>query len=253
MKKSSRRKDTREKPASSNLSSSVVATLKEEIVHWHYPPEHRLTEDGLCKRFGMSRSPIREALRVLTSYGFIRKLPNRSYVVKQYTTEEIEELYEVRQALELYTVERLAGKDTPLQHQADLDDLHHTWSELLKEPSKKSEEFAILDTLFHDTLARALGNTFLLRSLRTINERLTLFRKPGTSRENMPPTSGDSESDHREGYIGGARGHAGEHRSGAESHPKHHQGCVGSFVSQEEITETAVHQTRNGFGCAHEA
>ncbi len=176
MKKTSRRKDTREKPASSNLSSSVVATLKEEIVHWHYPPEHRLTEDGLCKRFGMSRSPIREALRVLTSYGFIRKLPNRSYVVKQYTTEEIEELYEVRQALELYTVERLAGKDTLIQHQADLDDLHHTWTELLKEPSKKSEEFAILDTLFHDTLARALGNTFLLRSLRTINERLTLFR-----------------------------------------------------------------------------
>ncbi len=176
MKKTSRRKDTREKPASSNLSSSVVATLKEEIVHWHYPPEHRLTEDGLCRRFGMSRSPIREALRVLTSYGFIRKLPNRSYVVKQYTTEEIEELYEVRQALELYTVERLAGKDTLIQHQADLDDLHHTWTELLKEPSKKSEEFAILDTLFHDTLARALGNTFLLRSLRTINERLTLFR-----------------------------------------------------------------------------
>ena len=176
MKKMVRRKDTHEKPASSNLSSSVVATLKEEIVHWHYPPEHRLTEDGLCKRFGMSRSPIREALRVLTSYGFIRKLPNRSYVVKQYTTEEIEELYEVRQALELYTVERLAAQDTPSQHQADLEDLQHTWDELLKEPSKKPEEFAILDTLFHDTLARVLGNTFLLRSLRTINERLTLFR-----------------------------------------------------------------------------
>jgi DNA-binding GntR family transcriptional regulator len=176
MKKTARRKDRPEKPAASNLSSSVVATLKEEIVHWHYPPEHRLTEDGLCQRFGMSRSPIREALRVLTSYGFIRKLPNRSYVVRQYTTEEIEELYEVRQALELYTVERLATQTTLSQHQTDLDDLQHTWAELLKEPSKKAEEFAILDTLFHDTLARVLGNTFLLRNLRTINERLTLFR-----------------------------------------------------------------------------
>ncbi|HBH81437.1 MAG TPA: hypothetical protein DDY39_16555 [Nitrospira sp.] len=57
-----------------------------------------------------------------------------------------------------------------------IGDPYHTWSALLKEPSKQSEEFAILDTLFHDTLARALGNTFLLRSLRTINERLTLFR-----------------------------------------------------------------------------
>ena len=175
-KKMARLKEPRAKLSPSHLSSSVVKTLKEEIVCWHYPPEHRLTEEELCKRFEVSRSPVREALRVLTSEGFIKKLPNRSYVVKQYSIEEIEELYEVRLALELYTVERLAGKDLPTQDQSELEDLKHTWAALQKESSKKAEEFAILDTLFHDTLARALGNTSLLRSLRAINERLTLFR-----------------------------------------------------------------------------
>lgn len=160
----------------SNLSSSVVTILKEHIVHWHYPPEHRLTEDELCKTFGMSRSPIREALRVLAADGFVKKLPNRGYVVKQYTIEEIEELYEVRLALELYTVEHLASKKQTTQLADELADLKQTWTELSKESSKKPEEFAILDTLFHDTLARALGNTSLLRHLRTINERLRLFR-----------------------------------------------------------------------------
>jgi DNA-binding GntR family transcriptional regulator len=160
----------------SNLSSSVVNTLKEQIVHWHYPPDHRLTEDELCKTFGVSRSPVREALRVLAADGFIKKLPNRSYAVKQYTIEEIEELYEVRLALELYTVERLATKKQTTQLAAELADLKQTWTELLQESSKKPEEFAILDTLFHDTLAQALGNTSLLRHLRTINERLRLFR-----------------------------------------------------------------------------
>ena len=92
MKKLLRRKDRTVLRTSSNLSSSVVTTLKEEIVYWHYLPEHRLTEDELCKRFGVSRSPVREALRILTSDGFIKKLPNRSYAVKQYTAEEIEEL-----------------------------------------------------------------------------------------------------------------------------------------------------------------
>lgn len=169
------RKDPRKKRDLSNLSSSVVTTLKGEIVHWHYPPEHRLTEDELCKRFGVSRSPIREALRVLASDGFVKKLPNRGYVVKQYTIEEIEELYEVRLALELYAVERLAGTDlTP--HKAEFEDLKQTWTELLMEPTMKPEEFAILDTFFHDTLARTVGNKSLLRCLRTINERLTLFR-----------------------------------------------------------------------------
>ncbi len=171
-----RLKKSRAKLSPAHLSASVVTTLKEEIVYWHYLPDHRLTEDALCKRFKVSRSPIREALRVLTSDGFIKKLPNRSYVVKQYSVEEIEELYEVRLALELYTVERLARKDLPMQDQSELEDLKHTWAALQKESSKKPEEFAILDTLFHDTLARTLGNTSILRTIRTINERLTLFR-----------------------------------------------------------------------------
>jgi DNA-binding GntR family transcriptional regulator len=158
------------------LSSSIVTTLKEQIVHWHYPPEHRLTEEGLCMTFGVSRSPVREALRVLASDGFVKKLPNRGYVVNQYSIEEIEELYEVRLALELYTVERLATNIPPSQIATELEDLEQTWTELRKESSKNPEEFAILDTHFHDTLARALGNTSLLRCLRTINERLTLFR-----------------------------------------------------------------------------
>jgi DNA-binding GntR family transcriptional regulator len=170
------KKGPKEKAASTNLSSSIVTTLKEEIVHWHYPPEHRLTEEELSKRFQVSRSPIREALRVLVSDGFLKRLPNRSYVVKQYTVEEIEELYEVRQALELYAVERLADKELPIHHKAELEDLLHTWTALLNEPSKRPEEFAILDTLFHDTLARTFGNKSLLRNLRSINERLTLFR-----------------------------------------------------------------------------
>ncbi len=176
MKKMIHKIDPKEKAASSNLSSSIVATIKEEIVHWHYPPEHRLTEEELCKRFRVSRSPIREVLRVLASEGFLKRLPNRSYVVRQHTVEEVEELYGVRQALELYTVERLAGEDLPTHHKTELEDLRHTWMELLNEPAKRPEEFAILDTLFHDTLARILGNKSLLRNLRSINERLTLFR-----------------------------------------------------------------------------
>ncbi|MBI3355630.1 MAG: GntR family transcriptional regulator, partial [Nitrospirae bacterium] len=78
----------------SNLSASIVATLKERIIHWQYPPEHRLTEAELCQKFGVSRSPVREALRILATDGFVKKMPNRGYVVKQHNLREIEELYE---------------------------------------------------------------------------------------------------------------------------------------------------------------
>ena len=77
MAKTAGRKDRRKKRGSSNLSSSIVTTLKEHIVHWHYLPEHRLTEDELCKTFGVSRSPVREALRVLASDGFVKAAESR--------------------------------------------------------------------------------------------------------------------------------------------------------------------------------
>jgi DNA-binding GntR family transcriptional regulator len=158
----------------SNLSASIVATLKERIIHWQYPPEHRLTEAELCQKFGVSRSPVREALRTLATDGFVKKMPNRGYAVKQYNLREIEELYDVRLALELFVVECLAKRGTPKND--DLGALKRTWTSLLNGSSKKDEELARLDTLFHETLAHAAGNKSLLRQLRAINERLLLFR-----------------------------------------------------------------------------
>jgi DNA-binding GntR family transcriptional regulator len=158
----------------SNLSASIVATLKERIIHWQYPPEHRLTEAELCQKFGVSRSPVREALRTLATDGFVKKMPNRGYAVKQYNLREIEELYEVRLALELFVVECLAKRGTSKKE--DMIALKRTWTSLLNGSSKKDEELARLDTLFHETLAQAAGNKSLLRQLRAINERLLLFR-----------------------------------------------------------------------------
>ena len=161
----------------SNLSSMVVAALKDQIIHWHFPPEHRLTEATLCEAFKVSRSPVREALRILAADGFVKKLPNRAYVVRQYNLAEIEELYDVRLALELYTVERLATRGPLNQNgKEDIGNLTKTWTGLLNGPAKKAEELAKLDTLFHETLAHAIGNKPLLQHLRAINERLMLFR-----------------------------------------------------------------------------
>src|SRR5438270_137987 len=94
----------------STLSASIVATLKERIIAWQYPPEHRMTEEALCREFGVSRSPVREALRVLVTNGFIRRMPNRGYAVRQVSIKDIEELYDVRLALELYALEAVTAR-----------------------------------------------------------------------------------------------------------------------------------------------
>ena len=45
----------------STLCGSIVATIKERVITWQYPPEHRLTEEALSREFNVSRSPVREA------------------------------------------------------------------------------------------------------------------------------------------------------------------------------------------------
>lgn|SRR5689334_15816823 len=157
----------------STLSASIVATLKERIISWQYPPEHRLTEESLCREFGVSRSPAREALRVLATNGFVRRLANRGYAVRQVNLRELEELYEVRLALELYSVEMLTARGAPSEALAALS---KAWRAVRLRPRQKGEELAALDATFHETLAMLLGNGTLLQQLKAINERLLVFR-----------------------------------------------------------------------------
>ncbi len=160
--------------ANSTLSASIVAALKERIISWHYPPEHRLTEESLCREFKVSRSPVREALRVLSTNGFIRRTANRGYAVRQVNVRDIEELYDVRLALELFAIESLAGRGAPPKALASL---RAVWQGVLAAPEKpKGEELAELDTTFHETLAALIGNETLLDQLKAINERLFVFR-----------------------------------------------------------------------------
>jgi DNA-binding GntR family transcriptional regulator len=157
----------------STLSASIVTTLKERIIGWQYPPEHRLTEDGLCREFGVSRSPVREALRVLAANGFVRRMDNRGYAVRQVKVKELEELYDVRLALELYAVEMLAASGAL---DGELAGMAETWNEVRRLPKRNVGELAELDAGFHERLAALVGNETLLLHLKAINERLLVFR-----------------------------------------------------------------------------
>ena len=155
------------------LSATLIATLKERIITWKYPPEHRLTEDTLCREFGVSRSPVREALRVLATNGFVRRTANRGYAVRQVKVNEVEEMYEVRLALELYVVESLATRGAPAD---ELTAMAKAWNAVRRRPKRAVEELAALDARFHERLASLFGNGTLMRQLEAINERLHLFR-----------------------------------------------------------------------------
>jgi len=160
-------------PDRSNRSAQIFAVLKDRIIRWQYPPGHRFTEQELCEEFTVSRSPIREALRMLVENGLVDKVPHHGYHVKQPNRSEIEELYDVRLALETFIVEQVAQTGLP---SAEAERLQRLWADLLAKLPELDPDAALEDERFHEDLARATGNKTLLDMLRSINERLRFVR-----------------------------------------------------------------------------
>lgn len=159
-----------------NLSTEIYTIIRQRILNWEYPPNYRLREEALCEEFGVSRVPVREALHMLDEQRLVKKVPYQGCRVQQPDLQEIYELYDVRLALELFVVEQLAreGLDEELW-----ETLRTTWERLsqVEEVTRADvEHFARIDEDFHESLARATGNTTLAAMLRDLNARLSFVR-----------------------------------------------------------------------------
>jgi DNA-binding GntR family transcriptional regulator len=85
---------------SPTLHHGVLSSLRDLIVHNELSPGTRLTESVLCERLNVSRTPLREALKVLSHEGLVEILPNRGARVVTLTQEDVRHLFEVIGALE---------------------------------------------------------------------------------------------------------------------------------------------------------
>lgn len=85
---------------SPTLSSQAYAALKSRILAGEFSPEEPLSERGLSEALGIGRMPVREAIKLLEREGVLLVVPRRGIFVKRLSREEVQELYEVRKALE---------------------------------------------------------------------------------------------------------------------------------------------------------
>jgi DNA-binding GntR family transcriptional regulator len=93
-------------------SSAVAERIREAIIGGMLHPGERLKEEQLARELGTSRTPVREALRVLQSEGLIVATPNRGAAVRSYRLAELEEMYDLRALLEGHAAGRAAERIT---------------------------------------------------------------------------------------------------------------------------------------------
>src|SRR3989304_10009044 len=95
------------------LREEVYGALRRAIVQGELSPGNRVVETELAGRLGISRTPVREALRKLAAEGFIAKGPGSSLVVSAMSPEEVEETFRIRAVLEGLAAHLAAERATP--------------------------------------------------------------------------------------------------------------------------------------------
>jgi DNA-binding GntR family transcriptional regulator len=134
--------------------------------------QHLVTQD-LAERFGVSHTPIREALIALAGSGVIDLLPNRGAVVREVTAKEVREVCQVRRVLECEAVRRACGRIDLRALEKLAADLRQLAARPDHSDPKYIERARAVDSRLHDTIAAACDNAFLARELARLK---TLFR-----------------------------------------------------------------------------
>jgi DNA-binding GntR family transcriptional regulator len=94
------------------LRDQVLIALRQRIVNGDYPPGERLTEDRLAEDFGVSRNPVREALRVVEAEGFVNLVPRRGAFVARPDASTIADMFAMREQLETMAARLAAERAT---------------------------------------------------------------------------------------------------------------------------------------------
>lgn len=155
------------------LHDEVVARLRDAIIENRLAPNERLNERVLCVRYGVSRTPLREALKVLAQEGLVTLLPNRGAVVTPLTVTELEQTIEVMRPLEALAGELVVRRisDAGL---AEIRALHHEMCAF--QARGDLPNYFRANQAIHHHLVEQCGNRILTATYEGLNTRIRRFR-----------------------------------------------------------------------------
>lgn len=155
------------------LRERIVNILRESIIKGTLKPGERVAESDLAEKYGISRTPIREAFRQLETEGFLKVIPRRGAEVTSLTEEDVREFYEVKSLLESYAAkvatEKLTEKDIKR-----LETLNQSMERFARNGDMKG--FFKADNDFHDIFIQKCGNDKLCNIIQNLLQQFQRFR-----------------------------------------------------------------------------
>ena len=174
-----------------SLSARVFHTLREDILSGKYHMDEELKEKSIGEELGVSRTPVREALRQLELEGLVTIIPNKGAYVVGISKKDIQDIYEIRSRLEGLCARWAAANLTKEQ----LDDLEENIYLAEFHAAKGNYEQVVeLDNKFHDILYTACGSRELRHVLTDFHHYVQRVRKITLAE---PQRAVESNEEHR--------------------------------------------------------
>jgi len=174
------------------LHEEIANNLRELIMAGELQKGDKIKEDELCSSMGISKTPLREALRVLSVEGLIRLVPNRGSFVSTPTFEEIREMFGVMSVLEgvcaREAAEKMGEKDLAI-----LEKLHKKLEENYRR--KAQREYIRINNQFHSFVQELAGNRTLNQIVNGLRKKILLYRYQSL---NLPERFAQSIQEHRD-------------------------------------------------------
>lgn len=156
-----------------SLTSALERELERLIAIGELAPGERLNEIQLSQRFGTSRGPLREAMRSLEAKGFVNVVRNRGVYVRQLSTQEAREIYEVRGTLFGLAARLVCERMTPKL----LDKLRSQVDEMqVAADANDFDAYYPMNLAFHAKIMREAGNETMSKEYQRLVAKLHLFR-----------------------------------------------------------------------------
>ena len=174
------------------LHEEIANNLRELIMSGELQEGDKIKEDELCSSMGISKTPLREALRVLSVEGLIKLVPNRGSFVSTPTFEEIREMFDVMSVLEgicaRAAAEKMSAKDL-----AALEKLHDRLENNFKRRAQR--EYIRINNQFHSFVQELAGNRTLNQIVNGLRQKILLYRYQSL---NLPERFEQSIQEHRD-------------------------------------------------------
>lgn len=155
------------------LRDVVFNTLRRAILKGELKPGERLMEIALADKLGVSRTPIREAIRKLELEGLVVMAPRKGAKVASITERDLNDVLEVRKGMEVLAIS-LACKRITGEELEKLETIEQSFQKLIE--SGNLTELAEMDVKFHDTIYQATNNQRLVQLLNNLREQMYRYR-----------------------------------------------------------------------------